>query len=292
MGNGLPLSVRVAMYRREVRMSKKSVERIDPLTVALPPEGVDSHAHLDGEEFDQDREAVLERARACGVAQVGNVFLGPQDFAARRQYFEAHPQVFFLLGIHPCHGQDCTPQALEAMRRAFAEDPRLKAVGEIGLDFYWDDCPREVQYEAFTTQLHLAREVWRPVVIHCREAEEETLMVLESQGFKDYPLLWHCFGKGPDLAARILGNGWHISVPGPVTYKANEELRQAVALIPADRLMLETDAPYLAPLPWRGKRNEPAFTVFTARAVAEARGQEPEEVWRVCGNNARRFFGL
>ena len=131
MGNGLPLSVRVAMYRREVHMSKKSVERIDPLTVALPPEGVDSHAHLDGEEFDQDREAVLERARACGVAQVGNVFLGPQDFAARRQYFEAHPQVFFLLGIHPCHGQDCTPQALEAMRRAFAEDPRLKAVGEI-----------------------------------------------------------------------------------------------------------------------------------------------------------------
>ena len=128
MGNGLPLSVRVAMYRREVRMSKKSVERIDPLTVALPPEGVDSHAHLDGEEFDQDREAVLERARACGVAQVGNVFLGPQDFAARRQYFEAHPQVFFLLGIHPCHGQDCTPQALEAMRRS----PYGKEAARIG----------------------------------------------------------------------------------------------------------------------------------------------------------------
>ena len=101
-------------------------------------------------------------------------------------------------------------------------------MGEIGLDFYWDDCPREVQYEAFTTQLHLAREVGRPVVIHCREAEEETLMVLESQGFKDYPLLWHCFGKGPDMAARILGNGWHISVPGPVTYKANEELQKDI----------------------------------------------------------------
>ncbi|MBB5143309.1 TatD DNase family protein [Desulfovibrio intestinalis] len=289
---GLPLPTRIDMYRREVSMSKKSVDRIDPVSVALPLEGVDSHAHLDGEEFDQDRESVLERARACGVAHVGNVFLGPEDFNSRRHYFADHPEVFFLLGIHPCHGQDCTPDTLEAMRRAFREEPRLKAVGEIGLDFYWDDCPREVQYETFSTQLRLAREVERPVVIHCREAEEETLMVLESQGFKDYPLLWHCFGKGPDLAQRIIRNGWHISVPGPVTYKANEDLRQAVTVIPAARLMLETDAPYLAPLPWRGKRNEPAFTVFTARTVAETRGEEPEDLWRMCGQNARRFFGV
>ena len=273
-------------------MSKKSTNRIDPVSVPLPPEGVDSHAHLDGEEFDLDREAVLERAAACGVSHVGNVFLNPGHLAARRHYFADHPQVFFLLGVHPCHGRDCTPQVIEAMRQAFAEEPRLKAVGEIGLDFYWDDCPREVQYEVFTAQLRLARELERPMVIHCREAEKETLMVLESQGFAGYPLLWHCFGKGPDLARRIVRNGWHVSVPGPVTYKANEELREAVACIPSDRLMLETDAPYLAPVPWRGKRNEPAFTVFTARAVAEARGQDAEELWRQCGANARRFFGL
>lgn len=117
-------------------------------------------------------------------------------------------------------------------------------------------------------------------------------MTLEAEGFAGYPLLWHCFGQGPETARRILSNGWHISIPGPVTYKANEALREAVALIPADRLLLETDAPYLAPLPWRGKRNEPSYTVFTVRAMAEARGENPEDLWRTCGDNARRFFGL
>ncbi|HZF60288.1 MAG TPA: TatD family hydrolase [Desulfovibrio sp.] len=273
-------------------MSKKSAVRIDPLTLALPLAGVDSHAHLDGQEFDADRDAVLERARTAGLAQVGNVFLGPEEYHARRAHFDAHPEVFFLMGVHPCDGQKCTQERLVAMRAAFAEDSRLKAVGEIGLDFYWPDCPKEIQYQALRDQLALARAVERPVVIHCREAEDETLMTLEAEGFAGYPLLWHCFGQGPETARRILRNGWHISIPGPVTYKANEALREAVALIPADRLLLETDAPYLAPLPWRGKRNEPSYTVFTVRAMAEARGENPEELWRTCGDNARRFFGL
>ena len=273
-------------------MSKKTTERIDPLTLALPLVGVDSHAHLDGQEFDEDREAVLARARAAGIAHVGNVFLGPDDFLERRSLFDAHPEVFFLLGIHPCDGQSCTPERLEAMRAAFAAEPRLKAVGEIGLDFYWPDCPREIQFQVLRDQLALARAVERPVVIHCRDAEEETLMTLEAEGFAGYPLLWHCFGQGPETARRIVRNGWHISIPGPVTYKANESLREAVAQIPLDRLLLETDSPYLAPLPWRGKRNEPAFTVFTVRAMAEARRESPENLWRVCGNNARRFFSL
>lgn len=273
-------------------MSKKSSERIDPLTLALSPTGVDSHAHLDGKEFDEDREAVLVRARAAGVALVGNVFLGPEDFFSRRHFFDAHPAVFFLLGIHPCDGERCTPERLEAMRRAFLAEPRLKAVGEIGLDFYWPDCPREIQFQALRNQLALARALDRPVVIHCRQAEDEAFMTLEAEGFIGYPLLWHCFGQGAETARRIVDNGWYISIPGPVTYKANEALRAAVALIPADRLLLETDAPYLAPLPWRGKRNEPSFTVFTVRAMAEARGVSPEELWRTCGDNARRFFRL
>ncbi|MBQ9406818.1 MAG: TatD family hydrolase [Desulfovibrio sp.] len=273
-------------------MSKKTPARIDPLTLALPLGGVDSHCHLDGAEFDADREEVLTRARQVGLQHVGNVFLGPEDFAVRRQMFAAHPEVFFILGIHPCDGQTCTPDRLAAMRSAFANEPRLRAVGEIGLDFYWDDCPREIQYQALRDQLALARELGRPVVIHCREAEEETLMILESAGFAGFPLLWHCFGQGKDMARRIVRNGWHISVPGPVTYKSNAQLREAVALIPPDRLLLETDAPYLAPLPWRGKRNEPAFTVFTARALAEARGEDVATLWLRCGANARRFFGL
>ena len=260
-------------------MGHKKVERIDPLSRALPLGGVDSHAHLDDPDFDPDREDVLARARAAGLANVGNVFLGPEDFVARRALFDKHPEVFFLLGIHPCDGRNCTPESLAAMRAAFATEPRLRAVGEIGLDFHWQDCPRELQFKAFTEQLDLARELDVPVVIHCREAEDECLMTLEARGFAGYPLLWHCFGGGPALARRILDNGWHISVPGPATYPANAELRQAAATIPADRLLLETDSPYLSPIPWRGKRNEPALTVFTARAVAEARGVAPEELW-------------
>ncbi|MBQ3058767.1 MAG: TatD family hydrolase [Desulfovibrio sp.] len=273
-------------------MSRKHPPRIDPLTLALPCCGVDSHAHLDDRAFDEDRHAMLARARAAGVSAVGNVFLGPQEFAAGRDLFAGHPEVFFLMGIHPCDGQACTPAALAAMRDAFAAEPRLRAVGEIGLDFYWKDCPREIQFQAFAAQLDMARELALPVVIHCREAEEDCLMVLESRGFAGYPLLWHCFGGGLPLARRIIGNGWHVSIPGPVSYPANSALREAVAWIPAERLLLETDAPYLSPVPWRGKRNEPAFTVFTVRQMAEARQMPAEELWRLCGDNARRFFGL
>lgn len=273
-------------------MSHKKVQRTDPLTLSLPRVGVDSHAHLAGGEFDADREEVLARAAACGVARIGNIFLEPAAFAEQKRVFDAHPEVFFVLGIHPCEGQTCDKAALEHMRRAFADEPRLRAVGEIGLDFYWDDCPKELQYQAFLQQLDLARELERPVVIHCRNAEEETLALLEGRGFVDYPLLWHCFGGAPALARRIVRNGWHISIPGPVSYPANAALREAVAVIPDDRLLLETDSPYLSPVPWRGKRNEPAFTVLTVRQMAEARGVSPEELWQLCGDNARRFFGL
>ena len=273
-------------------MSHKKVQRTDPLTMSLPPVGVDSHAHLAGSEFDADREEVLARAAACGVARIGNIFLEPAAFAEQKRVFDGHPEVFFVLGIHPCEGQTCDKGALGLMRQAFAEESRLRAVGEIGLDFYWDDCPKELQYQAFLQQLDLARELEKPVVIHCRNAEEETLALLEGRGFAGYPLLWHCFGGAPALARRIVRNGWHVSIPGPVSYPANAALREAVAVIPDDRLLLETDSPYLSPVPWRGKRNEPAFTVFTVRQMAEARGVSPEALWQLCGDNARRFFGL
>ena len=273
-------------------MSKKNKQRVDPLSCPLPPGGADSHAHLDGAEFDADRDAVIERAAAAGVSHIVNIFLDPFAFLERRRLFDAHPGVFFFLGIHPCEGQRCTPAALDAIRAARAAEPRLRAIGEIGLDFHWDDCPHEIQYQAFAAQLDLARELSLPAVIHCRDAETECLMTLESRNFQGYPLLWHCFGGDPALARRIIQNGWHISIPGPVTYPANARLREAVATIPGDRLLLETDAPYLSPVPWRGVRNEPAHTVFTARSMAEARNACPEELWRACGDNARNFFGI
>ena len=251
----------------------------------------DTHAHPTDDRFDEDRAEVLARMRAGNMLCmcVGS------DMASSEQSLKLareNERIYAAVGVHPHDAKSFREEDIPTLTRWLTEEPKVKALGEIGLDFYWPDCPREIQYQALRDQLALARAAERPVVIHCRDAEEETLMTLEAEGFAGYPLLWHCFGQGPETARRILSNGWHISIPGPVTYKANEALREAVALIPADRLLLETDAPYLAPLPWRGKRNEPSYTVFTVRAMAEARGENPEDLWRTCGDNARRFFGL
>lgn len=273
-------------------MSKKKPERPAPESLGLPCTGVESHAHLDLDAFTEDLGDVLRRAALAGVAQLGNVFLGPAAYHRNRHLFDAHPEVFFVLGIHPCEGATCDAAALSSMREAFSADARLRAVGEIGLDFYWDDCPPDVQRTAFRAQLALAREVERPVVIHSRDAADASIALLEEEGFAGYPLLWHCFGGDAALAERIVDNGWHVSIPGPVTYTANATLREAVHVIPLDRIMFETDCPYLTPMPYRGKRNEPAYAVFTARCVAEERGMDVSDLWTVAGDNARRFFGL
>ncbi len=260
--------------------------------LALPACGVDSHAHLDSSQFDRDREEVLARAKECGIAHMGNIFLKPHEFTARAAYFDNHPQVFFALGVHPCDAEECDDEALQLMREHFSSEPRLKAVGEIGLDFYWDACPKDVQMHAFVEQLHMARELALPVIIHSRDATDASIALLEKEGFKDYPLLWHCFGGNAAEAKRIVYNGWHVSIPGPVSYPKNIELREAVTHVPLDRLMLETDCPYLSPQEWRGKRNEPAYTVFTVDTVAKVKEMPAHKLWEICGENARRFFKL
>lgn len=270
-------------------MGKKK-ERQQPETLGLAPVGADSHAHLDGRGFDVD--ALLARARACGVRTVGNVFLGPRAYHEGRGLFDLHPEVFFLLGVHPHDVAAMTGDDLALMRDAFMADDRLRAVGEIGLDYYYDFSPREDQQLWFRRQLSLARELDQRVVIHCRDAEDDCLAILDSMGFGGRPLLWHCFGLGPDWARLITERGWHISVPGTVTYPRALELREAVKTIPADRLLLETDCPYLSPEPWRGKTNEPALLGFTALEIARLRGEDAAVLWERCGNNARAFFGL
>ncbi|WP_027182074.1 TatD family hydrolase [Oleidesulfovibrio alaskensis] len=261
-------------------------------TLGLPPVGVDSHAHLDLDALRPDLDEILTRAREAGVSHIGQVFLGPQAWAQNRHLFDAYPQVFFILGLHPCDADACDENAVTAMKQAFATDPRLKAVGEIGLDYYWDDHPRELQQKTFVMQLRMAVQIDKPVVIHSRDADEDTVRLLEAEGFAGRPLLWHCFGADTALAERIVRNGWHVSVPGPVTYPANNALREALSVIPADRLMLETDCPYLTPVPWRGRRNEPALAAFTGACVARCLGIDPAELWTRCGNNARAFFGI
>ncbi len=272
---------------------KKSRPRPDPASLGLPPEGVESHAHLDMGEYDEEGVgAVLDRAAAAGVSRVGNVFLGPAAYRAHRALFADRAEVFFLLGVHPCDAAGAASGDVAAMAEAFAADPRLRAVGEIGLDYYWDAATAEAQKRLFRDQLALARELGVPAVVHSRDAAADTLAVLDDMGFRDRALVWHCFGGDAVLAGEILSRGWHLSVPGPVTYARNTALAEAVAGLDLGRLLLETDSPYLAPEPWRGKRNEPAFLAFTCLRVAELLGRDPAEVWRATGDNARRVFGL
>lgn len=265
---------------------------VSPESLNMPLAGVDSHAHLDLRHFGEDVEEVLDRAKRAGVANIGNVFLSVAAWEEGRGRFAEHPGVFFLLGVHPTDAVNYTPEERAAMARAFTLDARLRAVGEIGLDFYWKDCPKEVQIPAFIDQLHFARDRKLPVVIHSRDAFDETLDILRDQGFYGYPVLWHCFGGDIDQVRRLVEAGWHISVPGPVTFPANEALREAVTAIPADKLLVETDCPYLSPMPYRGKRNEPAYTVFTAAKIAEVLGEDAASLWTRCGDNARRFFNI
>lgn len=273
-------------------MSKKKKNRALPQTVGLNRPGVETHAHLDLESFPDDFEEVLQRARECSIAKIGNVFLGAQAYQENKHLFENHPEVFYILGFHPNDAEKFTEAELQGISAACKADSRIKAIGEIGLDFFWSEVPQDAQYHAFRAQLNLARELKLPVVIHSRDANSETLKTLEEENFSGLPLLWHCFGADTETAKRIIDNGWYISIPGTITYKKNDLPQEAVKTIPLDRLVLETDSPYLAPEPWRGKRNEPAYVAFTAAKVAELRGMDVNDLWAACAENAYKFFGL
>lgn len=266
--------------------------RLSPENMALPLQGVDTHAHIDLPELKADAPEILDRARRAGVEFVGNVFLGPQAYTDHKDLFAHDSKVFFILGIHPHEARKVNDDSLVRVQSAIQADDRIKALGEIGLDYFRDHAPHDVQRQAFLAQLELAGDLDLPVVIHSRAAEEETLELLDQAGFAQRPLIWHCFGAGPDLAAEILQRGWQISIPGTVTFPKAKALQEAVQIIPSSRMVLETDCPFLTPEPFRGKRNEPAFTVFTARKVAELRKESIDRVWEYTGHNARVFFGL
>lgn len=274
-------------------MSYKSQEHIQ--APKLPCTGVESHAHLDDRRFARDLPQVLSRAKKAGVAQIGQVFLSPNAWRMGKDLFPSKPElpeVFFTLGIHPSEAHEFSPEIYMEVKDIAAKEKRIKAIGEIGLDYHWKECPPPVQKDMFIKQLGVAKELDLPVTIHCREADADTLAILKDEGMYGRPLLWHCFGGDSRMAGRLVDAGWHLSIPGPVTYPANQALRDAVAYIPLDRLMIETDCPYLTPVPFRGKRNEPSYLAYTIAAMAEARKMNPADLWTACGDNARSFFKL
>ncbi|HEY7724041.1 MAG TPA: TatD family hydrolase [Anaeromyxobacteraceae bacterium] len=255
---------------------------------------VDSHAHLDDEDGRPDLGALVERARAAGVTRVVCIGLWrrPGSFGNALELASRDPATFSATaGVHP-HECARVPEAdWEALER-LARDPRVAAVGETGLDFHYDHSPRPAQEAAFRRSLALARAAGKPVVIHVREADDACARILSEEGVPPAGGVVHCFTGGEAAARRYLDMGLHLSVAGVVTFRNAEPLRQAVRDIPRDRLLVETDSPFLAPAPHRGRRNEPAFVALVAARVADLWGISPEEVAEVTTANARRLFQL
>ncbi len=256
---------------------------------------VDSHAHIDGEEFDADRDEVIARAREAGVRAILNVGTGDPhggNFERAVALAEKYEGVHAAVGVHP-HDAKLYDETAEGLLLEFVRDRRVVAVGEIGLDYHYDNSPREVQREVFARQLRLAREEGLPVIIHSRDADEETLEILRAEyAGAERGGVMHCFGGGPALAEGALALGFYISFAGNVTFKKADALREVALNIPFDRLLVETDCPYLAPVPHRGRRNEPAYVAATARFLAELRGVGDEELGRATSENFSRLFGV
>jgi TatD DNase family protein len=250
---------------------------------------IDTHCHLDHKQFAADRDQVIERARAAGVQ--GFIAIGtgdgPPDLLSGIRLANQFDFFHATAGVHPHDASRATAETIEDLATA-AGHPKVVAIGEIGLDYHYDFSPRAVQQELFRAQLRLARSLELPVVIHTREAWADTVAILREEGASAG--VFHCFTSGPEEAAEALDLGFHLGIGGVLTFPRSEGLREAVRLAPSDRLLLETDAPYLAPVPHRGKRNEPAYVAETARKVAEVRGEPVESVARTTTANVARLF--
>jgi TatD DNase family protein len=250
---------------------------------------VDSHCHLDDEQYETDREVVIERARAAGVESMLAIGTGdgPPDLEAAIRLAEAYPFIYATVGVHPHNASRAAPETYDRLRHLL-NHPKVLALGEIGLDYHYDFSPREVQGEVFLRQLEIARKASKPVVIHTREAWGDTMRLLRDHW--SGPGIMHCFTGTPEQAREALDGGFHLAFGGVLTFPKAHSVREAAAITPDERLLVETDAPYLAPVPNRGKRNEPAFLLDTVRKLAEVRGVDAESVAALTTRNFLQLF--
>jgi TatD DNase family protein len=253
---------------------------------------IDSHCHLDSAEFNDDRDAAIERALGAGVENMLAIGTGdgPPDLEAGVRLADKHPAFYATVGIHPHDAAKAGPDDFRHLADLLSH-PKVLAVGEIGLDYHYDFSPREIQKSAFIEQVGIAAEARKPIVIHTREAWEDTLALIE-QHWTPHSIagIMHCFSGGPEEARRALDLGFYLSFGGIVTFPKAVAVQEAAKSAPRDRILIETDAPYLAPVPKRGKRNEPALIVHTARKLAELRGETYEEVCATTSENFRRLM--
>lgn len=258
---------------------------------------VDSHCHIDGEAFDADRVEVVERARESGVAAMLNIGTGSpntDDFERAVRVAETYENVFASIGVHPHDAKEYDDKAENYLIELAKSSAKVIAWGEIGLDFYYDHSPRQVQREVFIRQIRTAKQLDLPIIIHSRDADAETVEILrgECSGEDFRGGIMHCFGGTPAMAQDLIEIGFLISFAGNVTFKKADNLRDAARVVPLEKLLIETDCPFLTPVPFRGKRNEPSFVVHTAKFLADFYEVEIDTLARRTTRNFTDFFRL
>lgn len=251
----------------------------------------DTHAHYDDEAFDSDRDALLRGLPEAGIGRVVNIAASPESIDDCLELAHKYDHVYCALGIHPEHCAEMTEDLLEEIREKF-RDEKAVAVGEIGLDYYWPEPDPEIQRYWFARQLQLAAEVNMPVVIHSREAAADTMRIMKENHAERIGGVVHCYSYSAEMAAEFVKMGFYIGVGGVVTFKNARKLVEVTDRIPLEHLLLETDCPYLAPVPFRGKRNSSMYLPYVVAKIAEIKGVSEEEVIRVTERNAEKMYRL
>lgn len=251
---------------------------------------IDSHCHLDFPDFGDELDEVVARAGRAGISHMVTISTHLSRFEGVRAVAERFPNVFCTVGIHP-HEAGTEKEVSTAELVELTRHPKVVGIGETGLDFYYEHSPRDVQERQFRTHITAARETGLPLIVHTRDADTDTIRILEEEHAKGaFPGLIHCFSASQELAERMVAIGLYISFSGIVTFKKADELREVAKTLPEDRILVETDSPYLAPVPRRGKRNEPAYTAFTAACIAELRDVSAADIARTTTANFKRLF--
>lgn len=252
---------------------------------------IDTHVHLMDDRFSEDVAQVIENAKQAGLIAMINVGYDLESSRQAVAMAQEEPFLYAVVGIHPHDAKLCTPEALRELEQ-LAQEPKVVAIGETGLDYYRNLSPKEVQQEAFRAQLRLAQKLKKPIVVHDRDAHGDTMQILKEEQVSAIGGVLHCYSGSWEMAREAMKMGLFISLAGPVTFHNARRLQDIAKLVPLDYLLIETDCPYLAPEPYRGKRNEPAYVVKVAEMIAAVKRKSLEEIAQVTTANARRIFGI
>lgn len=251
----------------------------------------DTHVHLNDDQFKEDIEEVIKRAQEAGVSSMVVVGFDRATITRAMELIEEYAFIYAAIGWHPVDAIDMLEEDL-AWIEELSSHPKVVAIGEMGLDYHWDKSPRDIQKEVFRKQIRLAKKVKLPIVIHNREATADIVDILKEEQAEEVGGIMHCFSGSPEVAKECLNMNFYISLGGPVTFKNAKKPKEVAVEVPLDKLLIETDCPYLAPHPYRGKRNEPAYVKLVAEQIAELKGLTFDEVAAATTENARKLFGI